>query len=1062
MSSESPRKLLPLAIIVLLLMGTCLCLSAGVFSYIYFFSSDSDADYYEAVEEVHGLLKTSPDNLPARAEALVAEEDAQGLFEWVRDEIALTPTAQGSFEQMTTFVRWGDRGALRAGQGTFREQADLLARLLREAGFEAEVVGPYRGEGVTADAIMEAFFRDRDRSPHFDISQAEAERLANRLVAGEGDAGEAHSFEEIWQLSQGLADRLLEMESGPNDGTYRVNARHGIPLVRVRIDGSHRYLNPAFADAQFSGVEDVEGLEVAAEASGLLEIEARLEVLVAGGDHQWRQLAEGSWSADELIGRRLSVGALAGVDASMMAGMRIGDLDVLTPFLMVQGSDLTQEETAELTVFGESIDVSGQWVGFDEETGQVARGMSTIEVDEGVDTSRVAEIVAEANGRSFPEIDLRLDVFDSDGRSLAGLSGSQFTIEEGGEPLSGRLLQNGGAHQRVLFLLDTSGSIPDEFRGAPMIDFAVEVSGHLRRAIGGIELAIIRVDNSRYHSRLNRETLWTTDLDELRAQGESAIARNGGSALWQNLAEASRLDPTVIVFINDGHNIGADNERVRDRVSMGPPALVVGVGPVDEEVLQEMANLSGGDYFQAMTAGEIASPLLQHLQNQEVLPYRLRYTAHQDGPSQRQVIVGIHGAGDVTGRAQYTIPERPAPSPALAGIRLRLSVGDVSVTRLLAGTDDEAAAIIPSEEIRNDVISTFLSPITVFFEGDAPPYSVWLDDYVAARLTHQDFVEAATAGDVTAALDTINDGFEVLPAAPFIANGPIPGALSAEARTFVQGMRVAIYRERVDMESGMRRTSFDILPTAQFATMRRAVYDGEDDGTTDYATTLRRTAWLALAEAATFSALDTPAEDGERGYSTWNLLKDEELHVFGPWSRITGRDVFPHLSNEIRLPWTEHVAPWRRNWRLFVPHDGQTMAMWVVHHRTGEMYGILPDGTGGADVLDRIQETMHKVDRFARFWSLYTMPLKLSPAIGVVQNYYIMLARMYAAVTITLATMSAADLSEDLREAVQAMACSSLEQLLFMPFPGISRYMTIINGILAIGDAPGISICALR
>ena len=1017
-------------------------------------------DYYEAVEEVGELLRESPDHLPARAEALVEAGDAEGIFAFVRDEIALTPTAYGQFQGVGDHVRWGARGALRSGQGTFREKADILAWLLEDAGYEAEVVGYYRPDGFT-DSVWEAFFREVEREADLGISDDEAEALASRLKTSdsrewveprEGLHGE--ELEEwLWDEAQELAETLLELGGEPGRATrYRILRNVRVPLVRVKIDGEDRYLNPGFVDASFDG-EEVEGLEPAGEATGMLGIEAELQVLVAGGDPRWRTVAEGEWTADELVGRQLVIGSTAAASPATMSMMRIGDLDVLTPFMMVRGADVSQELAEELSVFGEPVSVDGQFVEFDEESGVVTRGGVELLASENADPSSVAEVQVVADGRRYPDVDLRVNLLDAEGESVLGFGAPNFVIEDEGEAVNGRLLQNAGARPRVLFLLDTSGSIPTEFRGAPMVEFADVLGREILEEFPGAQLGVVRVHNQAYRSMMTAENVWTRDLEEFRERGDAAIASNGGSALWENLAESSRLEPTVIVFINDGRDTGNDSEEVRAQVEMGAPALIVGVGPIIEEELQEMAERSGGEYFDAMTVEEIRGPLFEHLRGVASLPYRLRYRASGAGPEsgEREVTVSI-----VDGRAEgsdtYEVPESPAPSPALAGIRLNITVGDVSVSRVLAGTGDLREARLPSERIRNDVLSTFVSPTTVFFEGDAPPLSVWLDEYVQALRTQEGFVREGVVGDGQSLLSAMDDGFEYLPAEAFVANSALPGALSGEARTFVQGMRVSILRERVEFETGLRRTSFDILPTAQFATMQRVHVDGDADGPSDYAVTLQRTAWLAMMEAATFSALGAPADEGVRGMATWNLLEGRELEYGSPARRPRPASVFAESTTEEREEWAPFLEPWTNEWKFFVPTDKEPKAMWVAHRATGELYGIMPDGTGGADTYERVTETLNKIDRLFRMYSLYTMPLNLSPAFGLLQSYFIMLAQMYAAVTMTLATMDASGLDDAMKAAVAGMVCRTMQTVAFMPFKAASSFITVIDGLLAIGS----------
>src|SRR5690349_13727647 len=59
-------------------------------------------DAFDAWREMQGMLRQSPDHWPARAAALVAKKDAEGLFELVRDDIALIPGRGGFYGAATS------------------------------------------------------------------------------------------------------------------------------------------------------------------------------------------------------------------------------------------------------------------------------------------------------------------------------------------------------------------------------------------------------------------------------------------------------------------------------------------------------------------------------------------------------------------------------------------------------------------------------------------------------------------------------------------------------------------------------------------------------------------------------------------------------------------------------------------------------------------------------------------------------------------------------------------------------------------------------------------------
>ena len=83
-------------------------------------------DAYDVWRDMQHTLRTSPDHRAARADALVTADDTEGLFAFVRDEIALVPGREG-YVLAATEGRWGAAATLRGGAGTARERVDLLA-----------------------------------------------------------------------------------------------------------------------------------------------------------------------------------------------------------------------------------------------------------------------------------------------------------------------------------------------------------------------------------------------------------------------------------------------------------------------------------------------------------------------------------------------------------------------------------------------------------------------------------------------------------------------------------------------------------------------------------------------------------------------------------------------------------------------------------------------------------------------------------------------------------------------------------------------------------------------
>ena len=95
---------------------------------------------FDAWREIHGALEASSDHLPGARRDWWKLENAEDIYEFVRDEIIVYPPQNDGFGNAVAAMRWGPRATLRGGGGTPREVAELLAQLYRDAGFEATVV----------------------------------------------------------------------------------------------------------------------------------------------------------------------------------------------------------------------------------------------------------------------------------------------------------------------------------------------------------------------------------------------------------------------------------------------------------------------------------------------------------------------------------------------------------------------------------------------------------------------------------------------------------------------------------------------------------------------------------------------------------------------------------------------------------------------------------------------------------------------------------------------------------------------------------------------------------
>ncbi|HEX4837052.1 MAG TPA: hypothetical protein VFV03_00800, partial [Solirubrobacteraceae bacterium] len=111
--------------------------------------------YEVALKLLREALKASPDHLAQRAADAVAGRDASRIVELVRSSVAVVPPLVPG-DDASTSRRWGVRATLRGGLGTLRDRAEVLAALLTEAGFKAQVEVAQRPSSLGVDSIYKA------------------------------------------------------------------------------------------------------------------------------------------------------------------------------------------------------------------------------------------------------------------------------------------------------------------------------------------------------------------------------------------------------------------------------------------------------------------------------------------------------------------------------------------------------------------------------------------------------------------------------------------------------------------------------------------------------------------------------------------------------------------------------------------------------------------------------------------------------------------------------------------------------------------------------------------
>lgn len=961
-------------------------------------------------------LRTSPDHLAARADSLVAARNPEAIARFVAEEIATLPGQAAAMGNAETAVRWGTRATLRCGAGTPREKAELLAELLTAAGAPAQVMTTQLRADLAGTA--ELLFRPVERAFMPDVDGATLDEW-RRMLGLTGPAAPLKTIDTGGADSRALAGALGGLLPSPRAAAFDRAVTSRIPVVVATIDGAETIFNPLVADDPI-GSQTVTGSPVVASPASS-PTSVRLEVLVARSDDPNTRVvvADATWTADALVGRLVQVAFSPVGGITGLVGRSIEEVTLFTPVLAVHGADLAPEAATELAFAGKTISTGGRILEDHADGTPMVDGLPLATGPTNpAGAAAVVSVAAQVRADAFPTVRVSLSPADSGGEIVAGLGAADLQVEEDGRPVAFTVVGNQPRPPRVLLLFDASRSIPAAFRGREAAGLGRQLAEGVAAAQPGTEFLVAGVN----YGTVTPSGSWTGD--PAIVEQNVASVPGEGSDLWMALGEATTQGASAIVLITDGEPSDPPEEvvRARPRIAGGPPVLVVGVGGTPTPATDAFAALSGGAYLPVTAVPQAVQGVVTALAEVRRSPYRLEFVTRRDGPATRTVRVAVGGAST---QLQYEVPS-PAervPATALAGIYLRLRVGGQGeVMRTLAGLDHlqshRQGDIVP-EAITDDVLGALFGGTLIAVEAGAPTFAAWLDSRLAAELSIEPLWAAARARDVGAMLDALGHVKPVPPAVLQPLTAQLPSAVDSSTLTFPSGLRCVLWTEAPVFGIGIRQ-AVDILPTAEWVT-------AGGDRAAAHRLTLERTARLAVGESAVFEI------------STSSILAGRPLRLL-PAGQVAPRD-------GAFASYARHLDEYSAEDRL-VPDDAGAFAFWVVRAATGELLGILSDGSGGGQEV----QGSHIIDKTAAALGLFVSSAKLGFAVGA----FIALQKAIAKVTLVLAawilTIGDENAKDpDLTGNLTDLACDLAKETLSAAVPGYS----VIDDLDKVGEIAG-------
>lgn len=269
--------------------------------------------------------------------------------------------------------------------------------------------------------------------------------------------------------------------------------------------------------------------------------------------------------------------------------------------------------------------------------------------------------VMEVDSSDYPNITLYVRVTDSAGRPVAGLSPGDFTVTEDGQPVA--ISDFGGAGSspiNTVLVIDRSASMAEAGKIAGARTAALAYIEQMRDAD---RTAVIAFDE-----RPVVLTGFTSDTATL-ADAIRRIRTGSSTALYDSLIEGVDLLATTsgrhaLLLLTDGRDClalpcdvpasaASLDQAIAHATEAGIPVQTIGLGErtgdlrggIDEPVLRRIAEATGGEYFYAPGAAELAD-LYRALSSDMQQEYRLTYRSPRpfyDG-TRRDIQVVVAGA----------------------------------------------------------------------------------------------------------------------------------------------------------------------------------------------------------------------------------------------------------------------------------------------------------------------------------------------------------------------------------------------------------------------------------
>ena len=958
-----------------------------------FFSCGKDApdiDYqgtglapYKVWEEMLMAIKTSPDFLEGRMQQLIEEGNPEAMFHFVKDEIFLMPSSVTSLDKMGETMRYGLKGVLRYGFATPREKAELLHKMYQQAGITSEVV--YERTDIKLEEIPAFFFRpfEREFKPKINNKilkrwQKEMNSEENEDVIIKMDLDQAESkklADQLWNI-------IPEKEKIKSQKFDLRWDNYTTPTVAFEWKGEKKYAHLFDPKIPFGNLKNDNGGSVSkAKDAQYSKEEITVTLSYRGGVNylEEKELVTGTWPLHEVAGNQLLIEFANGLTFNQQFYTPIGNLRKFTPMITFQSFDEDLEYNSDRSFIGKTFTLEGKIISQDENSITIGDTKLLNKPDESLQ-KKVKNLKVEAIAGTYPMVQLHISPTDENEELIEGLSASDFLITDN-ENTAIAILENNQRTPRVNILYDTSLSMPKEYFGENMDKF-----------IANLELKILEK-----YPDANIEK-WIT-----------------GSDLYTGLLRASQTSCDLIIYATDGDNNDTYDPKWEPIFNAGAPAIVLNVDNSEDSHRKEsflnMANATSGIVLEAKDQQETLKNIISFLEQIEISPYVFTYYACDEEMVHR-VKVSMD-KNRIQADTSYIFDVFPSQEQLLgsqlAGLYLTVQSGRNTIKRVLAGWDPELdRRRKPQYSDFIAVKNTILGGVLLSIEGEGPTLSNALADILKYKLSTREWGEALLQNKQEEAKKVFENGGYKYNTMITSLMQPIQKGVTSKSFTYASGPRICVLKNYLGINEQTSYLSFDYLPSSGYSTI--ALEESEA-----FKVTLQKTAQLAIFEKELFQ------KSAFKELQNKNLI-ERRMAIAENW--FDDQKEGPDASF-----WHEKIFRGASHYKI-VDHTASIKSHWEINANTGEIYGILEDGTGGGQrsIEQQLKDIQAVVEVYMEVVDLMN---KGSLGLSLVATYGLTLVKLYAIVSETLIIMDTIGMDDKIKEALFELACNVAKDLTF-------------------------------